>query len=289
MLQVARLSPILLHESADLVHSFLISKQNDDGGFQGRTPDSDLYYTLFGTEALLALQQPLNNLESYLDSVDPNTCTDLVDLACYARLHAALKQSIPDEKRQQFEHQLSLLTADHGGYGNTQDNRVTTAYTLFLSAGLLQDSGNHDSLDNLETAPALERLKSKDGGYNNSPRMPQGSSPATAAALTIQAELSAPIDQEASLWLQKRHYPRGGFFAAAATPVPDLLTTAVSLHALASINVDLSPFKEPCLDFMDSLWDSKGSFYGNWTESDLDTEYTWYALLALGHLYAAGN
>ena len=75
-----------------------------------------------------------------------------------------------------------------------------------------------------------------------------------------------------------------GFNAIPDAPMPDLLSTAVALHALTGMRADLSPIKESCLDFIDSLWVNKGSFYGNWSEETLDVEYTYYALLALGHL-----
>ena len=42
--------------------------------------------------------------------------------------------------------------------------------------------------------------------------------------------------------------------------------------------------KETCLDFVDSLWTSTGGFYGNWADDAIDCEYTYYGLLALGHL-----
>jgi hypothetical protein len=35
---------------------------------------------------------------------------------------------------------------------------------------------------------------------------------------------------------------------------------------------------------VDSLWDATGGFHGNWTDDMLDCEYTYYGLLALGHL-----
>jgi hypothetical protein len=66
--------------------------------------------------------------------------------------------------------------------------------------------------------------------------------------------------------------------------MPDLLSTATALHALSSLKVELGPWKEPCLDFIDTLWNSRGGFCGNWEDSHLDCEYTYYALLALGHL-----
>jgi hypothetical protein len=65
--------------------------------------------------------------------------------------------------------------------------------------------------------------------------------------------------------------------------MPDLLSTATALHALAGMQVDFSPHKNPCLDFVDTLWTGQ-AFCGHWADEVPDSEYTFYALLALGHL-----
>ena len=69
MLQVARLAPTQLGESRDLVASFLRERLNADGGFQNRTGASDLYYTVFGLDGLIALQEtlPVESSAGYLD------------------------------------------------------------------------------------------------------------------------------------------------------------------------------------------------------------------------------
>jgi hypothetical protein len=65
--------------------------------------------------------------------------------------------------------------------------------------------------------------------------------------------------------------------------MPDLLSTATALHALALLGVPFEQ-RELCLDFVDTLWTRSGGFYGYWGDDGLDCEYTFYALLALGHL-----
>jgi hypothetical protein len=45
-----------------------------------------------------------------------------------------------------------------------------------------------------------------------------------------------------------------------------------------------SAVHERCLDFLDSLWSADGGFHGHWADDQLDSEYTFYGLLALGHL-----
>ena len=48
--------------------------------------------------------------------------------------------------------------------------------------------------------------------------------------------------------------------------------------------LSLARLKEPCLDFIDTLWTAAGGFHGTWDDEELDLEYTYYGLLALGHL-----
>src|ERR1700756_1414656 len=92
MLQVARLSPRLLNDSADLVRDFLRRQQNEDGGFKDRAGKSDLYYTVFGLDSLLALRAevPTHPVESYLQSFGHGERLDFVHLCCLARCHAAV-------------------------------------------------------------------------------------------------------------------------------------------------------------------------------------------------------
>src|SRR5438034_127368 len=54
--------------------------------------------------------------------------------------------------------------------------------------------------------------------------------------------------------------------------------------ALAGLQVSFEQVKEKCLDFIDTLWTNEGAFHGHWGDEHLDCEYTFYGLLALGHL-----
>ena len=69
-----------------------------------------------------------------------------------------------------------------------------------------------------------------------------------------------------------------------AAPIPDLLSTATALQALSGMKISIAGIQEACLDFVDSLWTNRGAFYGNWMDDTVDCEYTYYGLLALGHL-----
>src|SRR5690606_8973288 len=58
MLQVARLAPRLLRDATELVHRFLGSQLAPGVAFVDRAGKPDLYYSVFGLECLLALQEP---------------------------------------------------------------------------------------------------------------------------------------------------------------------------------------------------------------------------------------
>ena len=61
------------------------------------------------------------------------------------------------------------------------------------------------------------------------------------------------------------------------------LSTATALHALAAAHASIGALKDSMLDFVDTLWTGKG-FCGSWADDVVDSEYTYYGLLALGHL-----
>ena len=284
MLQVARLSPTLLGDAADLTANFLSSRLNTDGGFQDRDGASDLYYTVFGLEALTALRRdlPAAQVRRYLVRHEDPTDLDFVHAACLARCWADIGAADEAPAEALLARLESYRTPD-GGYSPTDGASHGTAYGCFLALGAHEDLGApFDDVDRL--LECLTGLRAADGGYGNQPGIPAGLTPPTAAAVTVQRRLSGPVDRKAAEWLLARHVPAGGFCASPSTPLPDLLSTATALHALAGAHAPLEPLKEPCLDFIDSLWTNSGGFYGSWGDDVQDCEYTFYALLALGHL-----
>ena len=96
MLQVARLAPTLLGDAADLIGQFVLGQFSDNGsgGFVDRAGQVDLYYTVFGMECLLALQQdlPVKTLQPYLQSFDSGGDLDFIHLCCLTHCWAALRK-----------------------------------------------------------------------------------------------------------------------------------------------------------------------------------------------------
>jgi len=65
------MAPSLLRDSCELVRDFVLSQLSDSGGFLDRGGDVDLYYTVFGVDCLLALQEelPRDRIDEHLSSL----------------------------------------------------------------------------------------------------------------------------------------------------------------------------------------------------------------------------
>lgn len=285
MLQVARLAPRVLGEAAQNVIGFLRSQQNADSGFKDRAGGSDLYYTVFGIEALAAMHADVDReaLATYLRSFGDGTSLDFVHLACLARGWANLppEQIDPITRAALVSRIQSHRTAD-GGY-DASPGTTGTLYGCFLAVGAYQDLGAQMPRPE-GIVRCIQSLRAGDGGYANAPDFRHGLTPSTSAAAALLRQFGQSAPSELGPWLLARCRPEGGFFATPQAPIPDLLSTATALHALAGLHVDFSAIKEPCLDFLDTLWSSRGGFLGTWEDDVLDCEYTYYGLLALGHL-----
>jgi prenyltransferase beta subunit len=285
MLQVARLAPRQLGDSRHLVAAFLRDRLNPDGGFQDRAGASDLYYTVFGLDGLIALQEelPVEGTAAYLDGFRDGDGLDFVHLCCLARAWAALRRQPNRELADRLVARLEAHRRDDGGYAAEAGTAHGTAYGAYLAFGAYQDLGRAIP-EGDRMLSSLRRLRASDGSYGNRPGLPSGTTTATAAAVLVMHQLEAPTDRDSGMWLLDRCHARGGFFASRGTPVPDLLSTATALHALSVLRVPIAGLCDPCLDFVDSLWTNRGGFFGTWADDTVDCEYTFYALLALGHL-----
>lgn len=292
MLQVARLAPNVLGDSAPLVRQFLLGQLNSDGGFRNRSGESDIYYTVFGIEGLLALQAdfPVKLLASFLKKFGSGENCDFVHLCCLARCWADLKTATANDQDfvpagcfQSIAERLGKYRSLDGGFYPEEHSEYASAYACFLALGAYQDCCQPVP-DIEKVAAAVTRLAMPDGGFANERCTPVGATNATAAAATVLRFLRMPPPSQTARWLMDRFCPSGGFLAVPRAPIPDLLSTATALHALAGLNADFGKIKEPCLDFVDSLWSNAGGFHGHWGDDHLDCEYTYYGLLALGHL-----
>jgi hypothetical protein len=283
MLQVARLAPSLLGDASELVERFVRSQQAADGGFFNRDGKSDLYYTSFAIDALTALQSelPAEGLRAYLETFGDGEELDFVHRCCLARCWSALEGGHPEIAT--VLERLEDYRARDGGYNQARDAESGSAYGSFLAYGAYADHGRLPP-EELRILDSLGGLADDDGSWANDRELPITNVPATGAAVTVLRNFRAPIPDETGPWILSATHPGGGFLPFPGAPMPDLLSTAVALHALDGLQVSFAGYREACLDFVDTLWTADGGFHGNWDDDVLDIEYTYYGLLALGHL-----
>jgi prenyltransferase beta subunit len=292
MIQTIAKAPHLLDDATDPVRRFVLSQQAGDGGFRGRGTDSDLYYTVFAMEIMIALEcpVPIDRLQAFLRPFNHGQTLDLVHLAslarCWANLADVAGRSIETHLREGLTHRLLGLKCSDGGFSTSASDDRGNAYGCFLALAMCQDLG----IDLFEPASILQSLSSlatDDCGFANESAGRPAPTPSIAAALCVYHMLGRSMPEAPVAWLQHRIHFRGGFCAMAGEgtlSLPDLLSTATALHALSYCRLPAPQPRERHLDFLDSLWDPQGGFSGSWADPMIDCEYTYYGLLTLGHL-----
>ena len=292
MLQVARLAPKMLGDSAGLVRGFFERQFAAEGGGRDRAGQADLYYTIFALAGLQALQLDLSTLNSQLSTSVPwlrgfgdGAGLDFVHLGALARCWAAVGlKKMPDGLADALLARIEAHRARDGGYDADPGAACGNAYGCFVALGAYQDL-RRELPEPRRMVQCLKFLETPDGAWGNARGLALGSTNATAAAVTLLHQLGMPMNTAVGDWLLARAHPQGGFLAMPQAPLPDLLSTATTLHALACLEREVpAPVRERCLDFIDSLWSADGGFHGHWADDHLDAEYTFYGLLALGHL-----
>ncbi len=311
MLQIARVAQKALGDSAQLVRDFLLRQITSEGGGADRAGRPDLYYTIFVLAGLEALQAeiPKARVEPFVSGFGDGEALDFVHLGALARCRAAIggtgapshvhkatdaaaATSSVGEKRA-AEHafhpdailaQLEKFRTADGGYDVKPGAENGNAYGCFVALGAYQDLGR-EIPEPLRMVQCLKFLETPDGAWGNVRGMRNGTVPATAASITLLHQLGMPISDAAGDWLLAQIHSDGGWLAVPGSPLPDLLSTATALHALSCLDRPLTDAqREKCLDFVDTLWSAEGGFHGHWADDALDAEYTFYGLLALGHL-----
>ena len=287
MLRAAHRGAATIADAAGVVR-FLRHAACPDGGFRGRADDGDLYYTVFALQSLAALAAAPDDaaLARFLARFDGGDSLDFIHAACLARCWVlASPAGAPPAVRRSLAAHIETFRSADGGYHASPGSPRGTAYGCFLALGAAEDLAA-DLPDASGLARCLDSLRTADGGYANEPAAAVASTPATAAAVTVLAVLGWPVPPETIAWLRARARPSGGFLAAPQAPIPDLLSTATALHALAVAGAPPldSSAQAACGEFVRGLQASDGGFRGHWADDACDIEYTFYGLLALGHL-----
>ena len=285
LLQVARLSSRLLADSAPLVREFYARQFTENGAACDRAGKPDLYYTIFALAGAQAVEAPIPTAQTraWLATFGDGSSLDLVHLGALGRCWAATGGAEAELAAAILE-RLEKFRQSDGGYNSNASAGFGTAYDAFVALGAYEDLSTKPPQP-LELIRSLKRLEASDHGWSNQPGQKFGNLNATAGAVTLIAHLGFPVNAAVGDWILAQASPQGGFLAVPGAPIPDLLSTATALHALTCLERRIpSEVHERCLDFIDTLWSAEGGFHGHWADDHLDPEYTYYGLLALGHL-----
>ena len=243
MLQVARLAPKLLGESADLVADFLRGQWNADGGFKDRAGASDLYYTVFGLDGLLALRADV-----------PQWCASRLSALVRRRRRArsgpswlawprlgraAARRFASSARPTEFLRDWKAHRSADGGYHAARARSTARSTAAFWPGAPIRTSAAN-ARAGATARTASNQLQAADGGLRNQADMPIGLTAAdgrgrhaaaasrpTGAAGARRVAVGPPCAR------------REVFSPCPAHRLPDLLSTATALHALAGMQVDL--------------------------------------------------
>jgi len=197
----------------DEIARFVTSQRNADGGFRGRDPKSDLYYTYFATECLRALgRQPLTpSTSNYVLGFRDGNQLDFVHLCCLVHCLACIaEEGTPCPPIDPILAKLEAYRTPDGGYSAKARTARTgtgpahmegveagtdhgtadhgTAYAAYLA--WLAYNRWHRSMPRPDgVARCLASLKAANGGYANALHSQTGLVTATAAAAILLHEL----------------------------------------------------------------------------------------------------
>ena len=249
-------------ESLSQMRSYVINQQTCEGGFSDRAGKCDIYYSLFGCYVAEALDVTTITipLKQYVLEVVQKDNLKGINLHCAAILYSKLfgLDTFPKQLRKKVLADLHQTSSQLPIYSNFLS--LLTYYYLKDLKGIYR---------------IIKRLKNN----NQVSDMP---CPVTAAQTVLLSLARKPFDETVKR-LMSFYRGKGGFAALHQTPVEDLLSTAVALYALNFTNSDTRLIKPDCLEYVDSLF-RDGGFRSTEPDVEIDIEYTFYGLLALGSL-----
>ncbi len=271
-------------EAVDGLRGFVRSRRTPDGGFRGRAGTSDLYYATFGLALARLLGEPPSPPErAWLDGFSDGAALDLVHCASLIRCRA-LTDALPDPTP--WRTGLAAFRSADGAWRSTPGAPSGGPYAAFIALLALEDLGDAEAADLDATARTVLRCRGDDGGFGGTPGAPPTTAVTSAAVVFLQAAGHAVPDATLD-WLAARRSPAGGWFAAPGAPVPDLLSAAVASAAFRIAGRDVTGPPDADVEFIERHAREDGGFASHPADPMADVEYTWYALLALGALFAS--
>jgi prenyltransferase beta subunit len=280
---------LLDEQGREEVWQFILSSQNEDGGFRDRGGSSDLYYSLFGMLMLKAMEgKPDTNAEnkptegiSALNNTYAQVDTSLLKLKQFTQKQSAIKNHgfiercclvllQTELKSKRYSRFVSMVSLSRSFWKERSSiNLSYRSFVLFLILDAVLP------VSSFVKGPA-KRMMEQTLINEHSPCSE------VAAKVFLNKMMQKENSDEVEL-LHSFALPTGGFKAFLHLDRADMLSTAVALFALKYAAADLRLIKPSTLDFIQFNY-STGAFLSGDSDQTEDVEYTFYGLLALGVL-----
>lgn len=280
--------------------AYLRSQQNADGGFRGRSEESDLYYTGFALRGLALLDEWDDSFSKpaadYLrrSLAGSASIIDFLSLLYGAMLlQLATGQDVFDQAtgdwRTAVVTKLEELRREDGGYAKGPDGAHGSTYHSFLVV-LCHQLLAWPTPEPERLANFVKSRQRPDGGFVEIPQMRRsGTNPTSAAValLRILKTIDSPnnvIAESAVEYLLDRQDMDGGLAANTQIPASDVLSTFTGFLTLADLGA-ANRLRLPAVrNFVLSNELPDGAFRAMALDPVGDAEYTFYALGSLALL-----
>lgn len=281
--------------------TFVLSRQQPDGGFAGREGDSDVYYTSFAARCLTVLggtpDACRDALAGYVARQEYERL-NAVDLLSWTSTALAVQlmgvadplASLPADWIDRVVARLEALRRDDGGYAKSPEGAVGSTYQSFLSMLTYELLGRNVPRPNRLTQFLYDRQRN-DGGFVEIGPMKQSGANPTAAAVAVLRSLGRMDDDirnDVKRYLVQVRSSEGGFQANTRIPFADGLSTFTCVLTAQDLQLPESFDAELTARYVrDQLQLASGGFRGASWDEQADVEYTFYGLGTLALVAAA--
>lgn len=277
--------------------AFLLSRQMPDGGFAGREPGSDLYYTGFAVRGLAVLggleliqtdavagylKQQIRRQLTVIDLLSWLYSAVVVQASGGEDILSATAENWPDKLAEMLE----VFRANDGGYRKTEEGAAGSMYHSFLVVLCYELIGRPLPQPRRLVQFVFDRQRDDGGFVEIAPMKRSGTNPtaAGAAILNILGAFDDQVKEDVHDFLMEVRGSEGGFLANSRIPFSDGLSTFTGLLTAQDLGFTDLWDRSQVEAFANSLEFPDGGFRGaSWDEA-ADVEYTFYGLGILGLL-----
>jgi len=277
---------------------WILTQQQDDGGWAGRLGDSDLYYTSFAVRGLGMLggltTVECSRIADYLRRFEWRQLSviDLMNwlftiLAVQASGGEDLLATADQDWPRQVADRLESLRREDGGYAKSEQGARGSTYHSFLVTLTYQLLGMRPP----EPQALIQFLYDQqrdDGGFVEIALAKHSGTNPTAAAvatLSIAGGLDDQLRSDVHEFLASTWTMEGGFQANLRITLADVLSTFTGLLTVHDLDIDDLVSEQLIERFLtDWLELPSGGFRAAAWDHEADVEYTFYGLGCLALL-----